>query len=57
MQEPEIPKRVKVPDYAKLLPGPIQKFTMPAAIQDADHLRIQGHLATGVGPLAYRRHL
>jgi predicted dehydrogenase len=38
LSEPEIPKRVKVPDYAKLLPGPIQKFTMPAAIQDADHL-------------------
>src|SRR4029078_2639609 len=38
LQEPEIPKRVKVPDYAKLLPAEIQKFTMPAAIQDADHL-------------------
>src|SRR5207253_10457149 len=38
LQEPEIPKRVKVPDYAKLLPGPIQRFTMPAAIQDAEHL-------------------
>ena len=36
--EPEIPTRVKVPDYAKLLPKEIQKFTMPAAIQDADHL-------------------
>jgi predicted dehydrogenase len=38
LQEPEIAKRVKVPDYAKLLPEPIRKFTMPAAIQDADHL-------------------
>jgi predicted dehydrogenase len=38
LSEPEIPKRVKVPDYAKLLPEPIRKFTMPAAIQDADHL-------------------
>lgn len=38
LQEPEIPKRTKVPDYAKLLPEPIRKFTMPAAIQDADHL-------------------
>ena len=38
LQEPEIPKRVKVPDYAKLLPAEIQKFTMPAAIQDAEHL-------------------
>jgi predicted dehydrogenase len=36
--EPEIPKRVKVPDYAHLLPEPIRKFTMPATIQDADHL-------------------
>src|SRR5262249_54891869 len=36
--EPEIPKRVKVPDYAHLLPEPIRRFTMPAAIQDAEHL-------------------
>jgi predicted dehydrogenase len=36
--EPQIPERVKVPDFAKLLPEPIRKFTMPAAIQDADHL-------------------
>ncbi len=36
--ETEIPKRVKVPDFANLLPEPIRKFTMPAAIQDADHL-------------------
>jgi predicted dehydrogenase len=27
LAEPQIPKRVKVPDYAKLLPGPIQGFT------------------------------
>lgn len=38
LPEPEIPRRVKVPDYAKLLPEPVRKFTMPAAIQDADHL-------------------
>jgi predicted dehydrogenase len=38
LTEQEIPKRVKVPDFAHLLPGPIQRFTMPAAIQDADHL-------------------
>ena len=25
--EPEIPERVKVPDYAQLLPGPIRRFT------------------------------
>jgi predicted dehydrogenase len=38
LAEPEIPKRVKVPDYAHLLPEPIRRFTQPAAIQDADHL-------------------
>jgi predicted dehydrogenase len=38
LTEPEIPKRVKVPDYAHLLPDPIRKFTQPAAIQDAEHL-------------------
>ena len=41
--EPEIPKRVKVPDYASRLPEPIRRFTQPAAIQDADHLSfVQG---------------
>jgi predicted dehydrogenase len=41
--EPEIPSRVKVPDFASRLPGPIQKFTQPAAIQDAEHLSfVQG---------------
>jgi predicted dehydrogenase len=41
--EPEIPQRVKVPDYAHLLPEPIRKFTQPAAIQDAEHLSfVQG---------------
>lgn len=38
LTEKEIPQRVKVPDYANRLPEPIRKFTMPAAIQDADHL-------------------
>ena len=38
LPEPEIPRRVKVPDFAHLLPEPIRRFTMPAAIQDADHL-------------------
>lgn len=43
LPEPEIPKRTKVPDYAKLLPQPIQRFTQPASIQDAEHLSfIQG---------------
>ncbi|QEL17056.1 Gfo/Idh/MocA family protein [Limnoglobus roseus] len=36
--EKEIPERVKVPDFASRLPEPIRKFTMPAHIQDADHL-------------------
>ncbi|MFM7318833.1 MAG: Gfo/Idh/MocA family protein [Isosphaeraceae bacterium] len=36
--EPEIAKETDVPDYAHLLPQGIQRFTMPAAIQDADHL-------------------
>jgi predicted dehydrogenase len=38
LPEPEIPKRVQVPDYAHLLPEPIRRFTLPAAIQDAEHL-------------------
>ena len=41
--EPEIPRRVEVPDYAHRLPEPIRKFTQPAAIQDAEHLSfVQG---------------
>ncbi len=43
LPEPEIAKRVKVPDYARLLPEPIRRFTQPAAIQDAEHLSfVQG---------------
>jgi len=38
LSEDKIPQRVKVPDFAHRLPEPIRKFTMPAAIQDADHL-------------------
>ncbi len=39
--EPEIAERVKVPDYAKLLPPEIRQFT--STIQDAEHLSfIQG---------------
>jgi predicted dehydrogenase len=38
LSETQIPKRVRVPDYAGRLPDEIQKFTMPASIQDADHL-------------------
>jgi len=33
--EPEIPKRVPVPDYARLLPEPIQRFTT-GGVYDAD---------------------
>jgi predicted dehydrogenase len=38
LSEAEIPKRVKINDFAHLLPEPIRKFTQPAAIQDAEHL-------------------
>src|SRR5213079_2795684 len=38
LTEAQIPARVKVPDYAHLLPEPIRRFTQPAAIQDAEHL-------------------
>lgn len=39
--EPEIPSRVKVPDYGHLLPEPIRPFTQ--TIQDSEHLSfIQG---------------
>ena len=38
LAEPEIPRQVKVPDFAHLLPEPIRRFTQPSAIQDADHL-------------------
>lgn len=41
--EPEIPEKVEVPDYAHLLPEPIQRFTLPAEIHDAEHLSfVQG---------------
>ena len=36
--EPKIPRRVEVPDFAHLLPGPIQSFTTPGKIEDAEHL-------------------
>lgn len=43
MPEPEIPEKVEVPDYAHLLPEPIQRFTLPAEIHDAEHLSfVQG---------------
>ncbi len=43
LTEAQIPQRVKVPDFASLLPEPIRKFTQPAAIQDPNSLSfIQG---------------
>jgi predicted dehydrogenase len=38
LQEPQIPRRVPVPDFAKLLPEGIRRFTQPAEIHDAEHL-------------------
>src|SRR2546423_14011842 len=38
LPEPEIAKRVKVPDYGHRLPEPIRTFTQPAAIQDPNSL-------------------
>ena len=34
--EPEIPKRVKVPDYAHLLPEPIRPFTTKGVYDDGE---------------------
>jgi predicted dehydrogenase len=38
LSEPEIPKRVTVPDFADRLPEGIRRFTKPSEIQDAEHL-------------------
>lgn len=41
--EAEIAEKIEVPDFAHLLPEPIQKFTLPAEIHDAEHLSfVQG---------------
>jgi predicted dehydrogenase len=41
--EHEIPEKVSVPDYADRLPAPIQRFTLPQEIHDAEHLSfVQG---------------
>jgi predicted dehydrogenase len=41
LPEPQIPKRVKVPDYAQRLPEPIRKFT--GQVADQEHLSfVQG---------------
>ena len=41
LPEPQIPKRVKVPDYAQLLPEPIRKFTR-AIVDETSLSFIQG---------------
>jgi len=42
-QEHEIPEKIEVPDFAHLLPEPIQRFTLPAEIHDDKHLSfVQG---------------
>ena len=41
--EPKIAEKVEIPDFAHLLPEPIQRFTLPAEIHDAEHLSfVQG---------------
>ncbi len=41
--EPEIAQEVEVPDFAHLLPEPIQRFTLPKEIHDSEHLSfVQG---------------
>lgn len=41
--EHEIPEKIEIPDFAHLLPEPIQRFTLPAEIHDAEHLSfVQG---------------
>ena len=41
--EHEIPEKIEIPDFAHLLPEPIQRFTLPAEIHDADPLSfVQG---------------
>ncbi|HEX3868843.1 MAG TPA: Gfo/Idh/MocA family oxidoreductase [Pirellulales bacterium] len=38
--EPEIPERVKVPDYAHLLPEPIQRFTTGGVYDSDEHTHL-----------------
>ncbi|EMI54236.1 Gfo/Idh/MocA family protein [Rhodopirellula sallentina] len=41
--EHEIAEKIEVPDFAQLLPEPIQRFTLPQEIHDVDHLSfVQG---------------
>lgn len=41
--EHEIPEKIEIPDFAHLLPEPIQRFTLPAEIHDSEHLSfVQG---------------
>src|SRR5205814_3373811 len=49
LPEPQIPQRVQVPDYARLLPEPIRKFTCQVA--DQEHLSfLQGAGHGGLHP-------
>ncbi|MCM2372610.1 Gfo/Idh/MocA family protein [Aporhodopirellula aestuarii] len=36
--EHEIAEKIEIPDFAHLLPEPIQRFTLPAEIHDSNHL-------------------
>ena len=63
LPEPEIPKRVQVPDYAHLLPEPIQRFTTKGVYnaEDEQHLsftpgRRPRRLAPAPGPRLAQRH-
>ena len=47
--EPEIPERVKVPDYAHLLPGPIQKFTTKGVYDIAENTHLSFTQGAGHG--------
>jgi len=38
--EPEIPQRVKVPDYAHLLPEPIRRFTTKGVYDAGEHAHL-----------------
>ena len=46
--EPEIPKRVPVPDFARLLPGPIQRFTTKGVYDAEDETHLS--FTQGGGP-------
>jgi predicted dehydrogenase len=47
--EPEIPQRVKVPDYAHLLPEPIRRFTTGGVYDAGDHQHLSFIQGAGHG--------